>query len=612
MKLRKVLTLLLAVLFVVGMIAACTPAAKDEKVNDEPEKQEEKAPEAEVEPEVEPEGEGEDAPATTDKEPITLTSGGDYSADGVRDSVVTNALTEITGVTVQQIVYDAEKMKVLAAGGDLPDMPKLYTCDDMAVFLRNLIDEGMIIQLDDLIAEYGQDLLACGPDALNYANNVFNNGNGTYFSPKACVYPLTTPNKNGGDAGFMVRWDVYKALGAPELNGEDDFIQLLADGMEAYPTAPNGNKVWGISWFEDWGYYWPANSWATHYKNGSGSQTILDVETHELLDGWLDPHSDFWNSKFFFNKAYRAGVFDPDGLAMNWTQYSEKSNNGELLTSQANYMMPDREVVGDPNAICVYAKGMSEYITYVYNNESPLGWTISNGWCISSNCQYPERAMQWFNYLASDEGYRVHYNGVKGVDWDIVDGVPKMLGKRLDYVLSGGVENADYMENFGGGAFGLFGPPRQPHSKAVNDDYPYDLSYSYEYVLAGLNEGEKDYVAFMCEREGWSPDEVRTPGEVYVKWCEEGSMKAKESKAWLGHSFMPNASEEMQAIYNQCNTYLGENTATFILANSEEEFYAAVDAAIEQLKAFGAETWIEDYKARAEESLKVYASMGLE
>jgi len=600
MKPRKLITLLIAVVMVATLIAACTPTQPSGET-EPPKSAEVEATEKAADP-----TDAEEPPQLS-TEPITFTSGGDYAADGVRDTVVTRALTEATGVTINQIKYDAEKMKVLAAGGDLPEIPKMYTTPDIETFVHNLIDQEALVPLTDLLEEYGQDLWAQAPLALTYSDQVFNNGNGIYVIPKAVVVPLETPMKNGRDSGFTVRWDVYKKIGAPELDTtEEGFIDCLKQMMEAYPTAPNGNKAWGISWFEDWGPYWPAGSWSSNTEWDRGHMVRSRTDPTIVQDGYLDPQSNFWATIRFFNKAYLAGVFDPDGLSMKWDQYSEKAKNGEILTGQANYMNPNIDLVGDPNAILVYAPGMSEYIPGVYQSEAPLGWNIANGFSISSNCSDPARALQWFNFLASDVGGRIHCNGKQGEDWDIVDGVPKLLGKRLDYVLSGGVENKDWItEEFGAQAFYLFGPPRQPHSRAVGDPYPYDLAQSYEYVLLGLTAGEKDFVLYMCDKYGYDSNEVRTPGEVYAKWTEPGGiMKTFPVKAYLGASFAPQASEEMQTIANECSSAIAEATARLVLAANEEAFYAEVDKLITQVKALGYEEFKADWEVRMQKSLE--------
>ncbi len=49
------------------------------------------------------------------------------------------------------------------------------------------------------------------------------------------------------------------------------------------------------------------------------------------------------------------------------------------------------------------------------------GWTVT---LISKNCEHPDRAIQFMDYLMSEHGQMLTYLGVEGVTYDMVDGKP--------------------------------------------------------------------------------------------------------------------------------------------------------------------------------------------
>ena len=56
------------------------------------------------------------------------------------------------------------------------------------------------------------------------------------------------------------------------------------------------------------------------------------------------------------------------------------------------------------------------------------GWTVT---LISKNCEHPDRAIQFMDYLMSEHGQMLTYLGVEGVTYDIIDGKPVVRGDIL-------------------------------------------------------------------------------------------------------------------------------------------------------------------------------------
>ena len=78
------------------------------------------------------------------------------------------------------------------------------------------------------------------------------------------------------------------------------------------------------------------------------------------------------------------------------------------------------------------------------------GWTVT---LISKNCEHPEKAIELFSYLISEEGQKLTYLGVEGETYDTVDGkivlkeeVNDLLNRdRNEYDRIYGADNAYWM-----------------------------------------------------------------------------------------------------------------------------------------------------------------------
>ena len=96
-----------------------------------------------------------------------------------------------------------------------------------------------------------------------------------------------------------------------------------------------------------------------------------------------------------------------------------------------NWTQPDKNICGEDAAMYMIP-GTFPYAMQIYPYANPLGYQAANALVISANCEYPERAMELIEFMTSDEGARLVRTGVPGEDWDVVDGEPELIGKRLE------------------------------------------------------------------------------------------------------------------------------------------------------------------------------------
>lgn len=524
-----------------------------------------------------------EAPAN---EPITLSilmGEAPGLQDGINDVPLFKEITKATGITLDVVTTNKDKFKVQAAGGDLPDIIELQESQEMA---PTLISSGAVIPLDDLLNTHGQNILKNIPLALKWEKEIVGNGK-IYFLPVATSRADLNNAKPNSFVGFFTRWDVYKAIGAPEMKNEDDFLEVCKKMQEYQPKTKDGKKVYALSAWTDWGL-WPYTiSYPFSYGFSNKSDyASLNRETGELESNFLKEDGVFWRGIAFMNKAYRMGVFDPEGLTMKYDQYMKKVASGEVLNSAANFIPVDTKLTNEL-ATMVVIPGAFPYITDVYTSDKPLGYSNTDARAITSNCKYPERAMQLLNYFDSTEGARLIMNGIKGTDWDVVDGKPTLIGEHMKAVKDG--TSADYYSKTQIRTFNLY----YTGSVVPEDGYPVDLQNAPEIAIDAATPGYKDFAKYFDPSFSY-------PGQVYAKAVKEGKAKTITS-ANLGSSLAPAPSDSTTQTLNKGSQYVISNVAKLIMAKDDEKFVTEKKKIIDDIKAMGYEKAFDDLLALYEE-----------
>ena len=531
--------------------------------------------------------------AESEDEVITLTVMGEVGNDCIStDDAIGRKIKEELGIVLECTMVTNDKLKVMAAGGDLPDIIQLHEAPTMA---KSLIDAGALYPMDEWLENNGENIKTKIPDGLKWSKDVLGGGQ-TYVLPVAIeVTDKENPKKNGF-VGFFTRWDCYKELGCPEITSEDEYLDVLKQMVDAHPETEDGKKVYALSGWTDWGL-WPykiSYPFSFGYENLDNNQLFSHV-TGELEDMFTKEDGIFWKSLSFFNKAYRMGIMDPEAFTMKNAQYHSKVSNGEILVAADNWDTPDVAICGE-NAGMYVLPGAFPYIAGIYPLESRLGYTTTNAICISANCKYPEKAMELLEYLNSDEGSRLVRTGIQGEDWDIVDGKPELIGKRLDNFVSNNTQEKDYADKASPQGIGKYS--WMCSIQAINptaDGYPNDLTNSKEYTMLSVSAADKDFSDY------YGAGKAQYPGEAYVQLVEEGKMKSLDANLITGKLMEP-VSDDAVKIFSKADEYFQTNIAKIITCEDEAAFEAQKQKMISDVLAMGYEKALAEVQEQFEKA----------
>lgn len=302
---------------------------------------------------------------------------------------------------------------------------------------------------------------------------------------------------------FVIRKDVYEALGKPSMGTQEEFLQVLGQIKTQFPELyPFGFNAFGID------------------STGSLTDPFQDFIGVPLLD----ESGNFYNRNLdedylswirTFNEAYRAGYISDDSFADDGTSFEEKLKVGKYAcvmmdgTPQCSGYLTTW-MNDNPDGAYIAIDGPQSTV----GNQPMLNQAGISGWMVSyitNSCVDPAKAIQIFTYLLSEEGQILTTYGIEGVTYTInAEGKYELLPEIKEVQTS---DNDRFKKEYRLGEFFFFGHDKY---KALSDDaYPESIKQLQEWGLGKL------VPHFVLENT--SPDagtaEARTNSAVNTEWA---------------------------------------------------------------------------------------------
>lgn len=350
------------------------------------------------------------------------------------DSKVSKYITGKTGVDVNFIVpagNEAEKLNTMIAGDALPDLITLGWYEGQVPMM---IDSGLVYALDELAEDYDPYFFKiANPDKLGWYRQ--EDGH-VYGYPNASYTPADYEKYAGkltSNETFLVRKDIYEALGKPDMTTPEGFLAALRKTKQKFPTA-NGLPLipFGTAEFTDVGNS-QLQGVLQHFlaldpeKDGKFEDAALGLTENPEYIRWLKA----------LRQAHEEGLIPTDIFVDKRSQIEEKAAQGRyfcMLYMNWDMQAPQNALYArDPNSIYVAVDGPKN----TRGDEPKLaggsiaGWTVT---LISKKCKDKARAIQFLTYLISDEGQMDTNFGIPNETYTMVNGIPTLTPevKALD------------------------------------------------------------------------------------------------------------------------------------------------------------------------------------
>lgn len=324
------------------------------------------------------------------------------------------------GIELEIWAYSADKVSVMLATGDFPDM--MYVGGNGET-LKTLIETDKIINYDDY-AEYLPHVLGDKvqnpyiTENLDVCREQFSAGTGGLY-----VLPFNTGRLSSYYQELQafdrytpkLKWDVYEAIGAPEITDMWSLIDIVEDMLKKQPYAPDGTKMQGT--FLD-------NSDASAFNSltlwmlwhGSNIEDTPYMAERDITTGEvnyiLDKDSIFKEGLQWYNEMYLRGLIDPDSISTSRTDQAPKLDNGYA-------MLPAGSLPGyAPTYFEVFPEDCTLYSSYESKN-----YTGSSSIVIFKDSENIEACLRYVDLLANQNEYMKLVYGPEGCMWQEENGV---------------------------------------------------------------------------------------------------------------------------------------------------------------------------------------------
>lgn len=363
-------------------------------------------------------------------------------------NVVSEKITEETGININFLTprgSEAEKFNALISSKSLPDLITLCWWENQ---LDEMITGEMVYPLNELADEYDPYFweVADG-QVINWYTK--EDGN-VYCYPNSFYVPSDyEENDNiGSNQTFLVRKDIYEAIGSPDMTTAKGFKEAVRKAAEmfpeidGYPLIPIGahefNDVGCVSFDQ-----YLQNFLAIPYEKGG---KYYDRYTDTEYVDWLKT----------FRELGAEGYLKQDIFIDQRLQMEEKIARGQyfcMLFQRTDLLTQQAELYArNPDSVYIAVDGPrnSRGDDYCLPGAGINGWTVT---LISKNCERPDRAIELFSYLMSDRGQMLTFLGVEGVTYDMAEGKPAVRpeiqamidNNRLEYDRLYGAAGAYWM-----------------------------------------------------------------------------------------------------------------------------------------------------------------------
>lgn len=564
MKSKKVLSLLLSVMMIAGMLAGCgdstassgsgvsedSAAAGDDTVSEE-------------------------ALAAGYEEPMTFDIY-DVAANyqGVQTGWFAKVIKDKFNIEINVIapqVAGAEVYQTRCSTGNLGDICILEATD-----FQDCVKSGLIKDISAEVPTYSN--LAQYQEQIDTLNNGLDgNTDGiTYGIP--CQMTNTSPTSYSQDTVYsspLLRWDLYKELGYPEMKDCDDLLDVLAQMQAAHPTNEDGDPCYPFSLWKDWdggdGMLGIANAAQLTTWYGEKIKGSLLLEPDNTFIPITDKSGAYYKMLHFLYEANQMGLVDPDSGTQDWNSACDKMKAGRVYLFWYSWQ------TGFWNTTDRLKEGTGFIFTPVedqtYYADADTYYGSGRVFCVGSQVEGDKykRVMDFLDWYTSPEGLVYEHDGLENFNYS-VDSDNKYTLMNSNALM----DNLEVPEEYGGGGY-------NDGNNAINQ-------WTVDAISTNPNSGEpynKDY---------WSTYKEETMTDMKKDWQERYS--AEEPAEYMKNNnvllvspnvsvALPSDSADLAVIRNQCSSSFSEYSWKMIYANDDADFDALWDEMATTLDGLG-------------------------
>ncbi|MFI3174068.1 MAG: extracellular solute-binding protein [Bacillota bacterium] len=374
-------------------------------------------------------------------EPITLTWYINFSwfdkSWGL--DAVSKYITEQTGVHVEYVMPSGDESQQIQRFLTQGITADIITLDAWDTTYGDFLEQNALAPLDVLAEEFGHSFME---DTNAETVQWYTHFDHLYVYPNASFPPST--KQEYSNQSFLVRKDIYEAIGSPDMTTPEGFLQALEDAKNYMPMVDGLPLIpLGMGEFTSTGNV----SLEEYLQN---FLAILHEVDGAIYDRYMHPDYIMWLETL--NEANRRGLILPDIFLDKRVQIEEKIAEGRyfaMLYQWADCTEQLQEIYASrPEQIYIAIDGPKNANgdDHTLAGSSIQGWTVTG---ISSTSKNQEAALRLLSFLKSDEGQKLIFLGVEDHGYTMEDGVPQLTPEAEKMLRE---NRAEYDKVYGGDA----------------------------------------------------------------------------------------------------------------------------------------------------------------
>ena len=523
------------------------------------------------------------------KEPVKITM---YPKDAnLFSGLVTGYRADVLaehGIELEIWAFSDEKTNAMLTSGDFPDM--MYVNPAKTDTLDILIETDKIIDYDEY-AEYLPHILGdevaneyLAPN-LDVCRENYSGGTGKLY-----VLPFGVGLKSGiyNQAGTFdrntpkLKWDVYEAIGAPEVTDMWSLIDIAEKMLEYQPELEDGTKMFGT--FLDNGdskYFNSLTLWMT-WKGSNIANTQYMAETFHkdgAIEYILEDDSVFKEGLKWYNELYKRGLVDPDSISTARADQAPKLDNGFA-------MLPGGSL---PGWATKYYEVFPSDAT-LYTSFATTTYTGGDTIVIFKDSENIETCLAYLDMMADPYEWMKFYYGPEGCMWQVDGNVLSITDEFAAWLEEKGSINFFPMPDgteysiFNSGAINGGGTPIPGYVDINGDPVPY------------IPTSWPDAQAITTKNDNWTAWKETMGAEDLWDYTEKNGIEVIQVSAFDGVA-TPKADDTQLLTIASLKDVIVPACWQMVYADDEAEFEAIWDQMVKDAETMGAKEIFDWFKA---------------
>lgn len=304
----------------------------------------------------------------------------------------------------------AQQCQVILASGDYPDMMEVWWSNPPGDF-DDFVYSDSIMALDDLVEEYGQDILKVRPEETWWR-----------YAEDGKIYAIPARYAEMADETFLIRQDWLDNLGLNMPQTLDELEEVIKQFTIADPDGNGKDDTFGIGMAVG---YETDKFWLGAYGVARNQWNIRDDGT--LV--WWGVMPEAFEATMRLRNLYQAGYIEPEYPLM---QRSEMIASMCQNKYGVQWWQPTQMTLATSDYWSEFTNSVPQARIAVLppmtveNVEEPTypGVPVLQfiNQIVFSSSEHPEKCVQLLNYLTTQEGSDLVAFGIEGQHWDDIDG----------------------------------------------------------------------------------------------------------------------------------------------------------------------------------------------